>query len=403
MKFRKWRWPIFFSMAVVALTGYWLTQFWLGPQMAALVVTKEEMVQTITTVGKVELPAPVNITSKIGGKIVALKVSNKQSVKTGDTLLRLESRNDRIALDKAKAASAQAEARFRKISEQTQAGSKQSLHQAKVTLNNAKKKYDRTNELSAKGFISREQANEAVRNLAIAHSQLATAQFQAKANRAKGSEYAIAELALNKARAKERSVRESAANRVLKAEHDGILLMQDVKLGTNVIPGKTLMQIVPQGKAKLTALLEQGNINDLKAGQQAYVLINEHPEQRFIAEIRQIELQDGQPSSRHQIILETTQAPNSLTQTTPVTIEIEVTHHHGVLSLSTNAIHNLAGKEPWVMLVENGRAKRRAIKLGISGKTTVEVIEGLKEGDLVLPASETAIEEGKRMRLAKAG
>jgi HlyD family secretion protein len=55
------------------------------------------------------------------------------------------------------------------------------------------------------------------------------------------------------------------------------------------------------------------------------------------------------------------------------------------------------------MVVENGRAQRRTVKLGVRGKDKVEILEGLREGDFVLPATAAEVEEGKRLRLARAG
>ena len=403
LKFKIFYWPVFFSIAGLALSGYWLIQLWLGPHVSGYVVAKEVLTQTVSATGKVELPAYIEISSKTGGKVVTLNVAEGQVIKEGDVLFTFEGKDDRVAIANVKAALAHAEARFRKINELTQSGSKQSLQRAKNSLENAQNQYARITVLSAKGFVSQDQSRDALHNLAIAQSQLATAQFQSKASRAKGSEYAIAELALNKARANEKSLREKSSNRMVKAEIDGILISHKLLPGKMILPGKTLMQISPLDKIQLIVQLKEKDFNGIKLGQPAKAKIEGHTDQHFNIEITNIASPVEISKGVFEVKLDFKHAPDYLQQNMLVSVEFEVMHHDNALSLSTDAVHNVADAQPWVMLVENGRAYRRVVRLGIRGNSKVEILEGLREGDLVLPAADSSIKEGKRIRLASAG
>ena len=46
-----------------------------------------------------------------------------------------------------------------------------------------------------------------------------------------------------------------------------------------------------------------------------------------------------------------------------------------------------AGRNPWVLMAEGGHARRRPVKVGLLNTGYAEILEGLKEGDLLLPAS----------------
>lgn len=403
MKFKRWRWPAFISSLVVALSAYWLTQIWLGPEVAGYAVVRQELIQTVDASGKVELPPAVEISSSVHGKVADIKVAPGEPVSAGQILLTVENRVERGAIEKARAARVQAEARFKQISEQTQAGSEHSIRRAKANLEDRKKQYARTRELAAKGFAGQDHASDALRNLTIAQSQLATALFQAKVNRAKGSEYALAEAALNKARDIERAAQDRSGNKAIKAEFAGVLTSSRVARGEMVMPGKTLMVLSPAGKPRVRVQLAAKSSSGLTLGQAASVTVEGHPEQRFSAALAYINPEADATRGTIELKFDAINPPDYLSHDMVVSLAIEVARRADALSVPATAIRNAEGEEPWVMAVENGRAQRRTVKLGVRGKDKVEVLEGLREGDLVLPASGAAVEEGRRLRLARAG
>ena len=390
-----------FIFVVLALSAYWLTQLWLGPQVVGIAVAKEELIQTVVVNGKLVLSDPVEFVSKDSGKISSVKVKQGQSVHAGQTLMTLENKTDQSLIHKAKAATAQAEAKFRKISELTQAGSEQSLRRAKDAVDNAKKLYARNRELSGKGFVSQEQSSDAVRNLAIAQSQLATAQFQAKAIRAKGSDYALAEIALSKARAYERGLHEKSGTRSIVAETDGVLLASYVAAGQKISPGKKLMLFSPVDRAQVVMQLDDKILQDLKPGQQAWLQAEGSDNQRFNAEINTITPTKDKAGNTQELTFATQPAPDFLRQDKQILLEIVVNQRADALSVSTSAIRNADSNEPWVMVSDNGRAQHRPVKLGMRAKARVEVLEGLHENELVFPALGFDVPEGKRIRLAR--
>ncbi len=55
------------------------------------------------------------------------------------------------------------------------------------------------------------------------------------------------------------------------------------------------------------------------------------------------------------------------------------------------------GGAPWVLRVEQGRAVRRPVELGLRGTGWVEIRSGLAPGDLVVPAA-APVRPGQRLR-----
>lgn len=398
MILKKWRWPAFFGIVVLALGGYWLTQVWLGPKINGYTVAKGELIQTIVASGKVQSPARVEIASEITGTVVSIPVVEGQAVRKGQTLVVLESNDERAAVEQAKAVVDQAAARLRQIRELNQPVSEQTLAQAQTTFDLAQKQYARSKELAAKGFVSQSQLDDSLRNLDIAQNQLAAAKYQANSLKEQGSDYAIAESALKQAQANEQVARAKLHNTVIKATSAGILISRSVEQGNVVMAGKILMLLSPGGTTQLVVNIDEKNMRYLKLGQRALVAADAYPAQRFDAQLSYINPAVDATRGSVEVKLDVAAPPDFLRQDMTVSVDIEVARRADALTLALAAIRDGAGTEPWVMVIEDGHARRRTVKLGVRGDSRVEILEGLREGDQVLPATGVVIKEGKRVR-----
>jgi HlyD family secretion protein len=396
---KKWRWPAFFSILVLALGGYWLTQVWLGPKIYGFTVAKGELIQTIVASGKVQSPARVEIASEITGTVVSIPVVEGQTVRKGQTLVVLESNDEHAAVEQAKAVVDQGAARLRQIRDLNQPVSEQMLAQAQTTFNLAQKQYARSKELAEKGFVSQSQLDDSLRNLDIEQNQLTVAKYQANTFKEQGSDYALAVSALKQAQANEQVARAKLHNTVITATSAGILISRSVEQGNVVMAGKILMLLSPGGKTQLVVNIDEKNMRYLNLGQRALVAADAYPAQRFDAVLSYINPAVDATRGSVEVKLDVAAPPDFLRQDMTVSVDIEVARRADALTLALAAIRDGAGTEPWVMVIDNGHAQRRPVKLGVRGDSRVEILEGLREGDQVLPATGVAINEGKRVRV----
>jgi HlyD family secretion protein len=70
-----------------------------------------------------------------------------------------------------------------------------------------------------------------------------------------------------------------------------------------------------------------------------------------------------------------------------VSVDIEVARRPAAVLVPTDAVHEADSAAPWVLKVEDGRARRRPLKLGLRSRGWCEVLSGLAAGDAVLPAT----------------
>jgi HlyD family secretion protein len=339
-KLRKFGWLRYLISLILFLSVYRLTQQWPVAKVPGVPVKKELATKNLLVNGTVQGPKIVNIVCKMGGKVIAMPVTVRQQVHAGQVLIILENKESMAAVLQAKSAVTQAVARLGQINHLSQAGSEQSLLKAQTTLDNARKQYTRVRELSDKGYVSQDQLNDALHNLAIAQSQLASSQFLAKANRGKGSNYAVAELALNKARAQERIAHEKLENLSIKADVDGLVSSKMVEVGNTVTLGTTLIVVSPTGNTQLAVQIDQGSIPLLKLGQKAMIVADGYLDQRFEAVLSYISPDIAAINGSVEIKFDVLSPPDYLRQDMAVSIDIDVAHRADITAFSTGIIHD---------------------------------------------------------------
>jgi HlyD family secretion protein len=71
------------------------------------------------------------------------------------------------------------------------------------------------------------------------------------------------------------------------------------------------------------------------------------------------------------------------------------------LLLSSAALHDADSAAPWVLRVEDGRAVKVPVKVGLRSGGLAEMLQGVQAGDLVLPGA-AAVQPGQRVRATAA-
>jgi HlyD family secretion protein len=151
----------------------------------------------------------------------------------------------------------------------------------------------------------------------------------------------------------------------------------------------------------LIVQIDEKNMRYLKLGQRALVVADAYPGQRFDAVLAYINPAVDATRGSVEIKLDVVTPPDFLRQDMTVSVDIEVARRADVLTLSISAIRDGTSAEPWVMVLNNKRLQRRTVKLGVRGDNRVEILEGLREGDEVLPATGLVpYKEGKRLRIS---
>jgi HlyD family secretion protein len=388
------QWGALATVVVAAVSGL---VWWILPARVSLVtVEQRDFAQTVVASGHVEAPHRVSIGVQIVGTVEEVPVAEGQTVAAGTLLVLLDARELRAAAEQATRAVEQAELKLRSIDQVQRPVAEQALRQARVTLDNARASQGRTADLFRQGFVGQAALDDAQKALDLADAQVAVAMRQLDALRVDGSDRRIAEAALAEARASAEAAQARLRNTRIAAPVAGVLIARDVEPGDVVQPGKALMTLSPLGETQLVVDIDERNVGRIALGQHALASADAFPDRRFGAEVVYVNPGIDAQRGSVEVKLRVPDPPLELKQDMTVSVDIAVAERAHAVLVQVDALHD-ADAAPWVLRVEDGRARRRAVRVGLRGNGWVEVLEGLARGDRLVPASATGVRDGDRV------
>ena len=393
----KSRWKLVVVLLAAVLLATLAVRWWRGTAVAVETVIRRDFVQSVVASGRVETAHRVEVGSQITGTVVRVPVNEGQSVKVGDILVELEAAELDAAERQADMAVAQAQGRQRQMREVQVPVAEQALREAEANLANARSLLRRNQELAQRGFISSAALEEFDRAVAVADAQVKSTQRQLVTAGPAGSDYALAGTAVAEARASADLAGARADYAVIRAPVGGTLIGRNIEVGDVVQAGKVLMTLSPVGRTQLVVEIDEKNLRLLTIGQHALVSPDAYPQMRFAADLAYINPGINALTGAVQVKLDVPAPPAELRQDMTVSVDIAVARRPNALLIPASAVHDAEGGAAWVLLLEDGRSVRRPVRLGLRSGGYAEVLEGLSEGDAVIPAS-LAIAAGARVR-----
>jgi HlyD family secretion protein len=395
---RSWLMIALGALLVVAVALYLLRNVLLGTPTPVFAATSGQLVQSVVASGRVVSPQRVSVALQGSGRVLRVAVAEGQTVEQGQLLIELDNSDARASLAQARAAVGQAQARVRQLRELSQPVAAQALTQAQATALLARKALARNRDLVAQGFISQAALDDAQRAVAVADSQVASAQAQATSNTQTGSDAALAQAALAQAVAGQQLASVKLAQGQVLAPSSGVLISRDVEVGDIVQPGKALMVLAASGQTQVLVQIDEKNLSKIALGQPAFGSADAFAKQRFDAVVAYINPGVDATRGSVEIKLAVAKPPAYLRQDMTVSIDIETARRTATVVIPTSALEDAATDKPWVLVVRGKHAVKQFVTLGLLGDTRVEVLQGVAQGEGVVPKSKVGVKAGQRVR-----
>lgn len=369
-----------------------------GPQVDALVLQSAPLVRTLQFSARVATLSRVDVGSTVTGRVAQVRVAEGAQVRQGDVLVQLESEELRAALAQAVASERQAQARLTGLRSSGRSAAQAARAQADATLQAASASLARVRQLVADGFYSPAQLDEARRAVDVARAQQLSAQAQILANADAGTDVVQAQAQLALAQAATVAAQARLAQTDLMAPADARVLVRAVEPGQIVQPGKALLSLALAGPTQLVAQVDERFLDQLQPGQKAAVVADAFAGQRFAARVLSIAPSvDAQRGAIEVKFALEQQAPAFLREDMTLSVEVETARRERALVLPQAALRGaVAGDAGTVLVLQDGRAQARSVRLGLRTLDAVEVLDGLTEGDTVLRGG--ALQAGDRVR-----
>jgi HlyD family secretion protein len=381
---KRWRWPL---VGVAVLVLVWLVLGLAKPRGVTVQVAevkRGDLVVPVQCDGTLEPPPGGELRSPEAATVKDILVHEGDRVNPGRILLTLSTPElSQKALD------ARAEA-LRLRAE---------LESARVELANALREekhhrevYEGDQRLLANGAITRAAAEADERALQQAEGTLAAARARLSGLEGKDSRLALAERAAD-------DLEKRAGALTVRAASSGVVYGLPRRPGEAVAAGQVIASVVDPERRRVRARVDQPDLPRIAPGQKMYLAFDGLPRERWEGKVSEVApgLRDVGGREVGEVLGEVSDPKGKLPTNAAVDVQIVTGEKSGTLVVPRAAVIR-DGDRRFVYLLEDGRARRRDVEVGLLGLSEVEVTTGLKEKDRVILPGAATLSDGLRVQ-----
>ena len=375
-----------------------------GTEIEIANVAASTIVETVSATGKIQPEIEVKISSEVSGEIIALNVKEGQVVKKGDLLVKINPDLYTSSYN-------------RTISNLS--GTKAGLNQSEASYKEAKANYDRNKSLYDKGIISRADWDKAVASFEVAKANKQNAYYNVQSASATVLE-----------------AKDNLGRTTIYAPADGTISVLNVELGERVLgtqqmAGTEILRVANLNNMEVEVDVNENDIVKIKVGDKANVEVDAYLKKQFKGIVTSIsnsasstltadqvtnfkvkvrilkesyqDLLEGKPSTYSPFRPGMTATVDIITNTKSNILTVPISSV--VVKSDTAAVKEIKVEDPneekskpksdkkfeCVFVKVGNKAKIRIIKTGIQDDTNIEVLSGLKKGDVVITGPYTTV------------
>lgn len=387
-----WRWiagvalVVTLALAVIAFRGP------SGASVTTARAVRKDLVVPILSDGTLEPPAGGELRASEAAAVAAIPAREGERVAKGAPLVVLQSPELTQAALQARSTAAQlSEERIRAAGD---------LEQQKRETARAKETFEADARLLKESAIPRAtyETDELAYRQAAERLRVAQARFDSLAG--SGAGRSRLELAEEVARELERRV----AALTVKAPIEGIAYGLPRKTGETVAAGQVVASVTDPAHLRVRARVDQPDLPRVAVGQRLIVTFDGLPDRRWEGKVLAVSAGVREASGREvgEVLGEISDKPLSLPPNASVNVQIVVGEKHGVLTIPRAALFR-DGNRRFIYRLEEGRARRRDVSVGLIGLNDVEITNGLQENDSVILPGTVPLSDGLRVTTARSG
>ena len=321
-----------------------------------------DILDTIDVVGSLSPKFSADVKSEISGTVTEVYVTQWVPVRKGAPLARLDTSETEAVIDALKAVVAQAE----------------------VAETRARREQERARQLNEYGLITQQAFDEAA-------SALEAAQAGTRA-----------------ARAQVRTAEARLAKASIHAPIDGIVAERNVNVGDrveNMGGNASMFRIVDNRLLDLTVTVPSGQMPKLHVGQQLDFTTDAAPGRDFTGVVMFINPAVDAASRSAKVVAEVANPDRALRGGLFVRGHIIAARTRDAIVVRRDALldWNVAQRTASVFVVANGKADKRAVRVGATAGDQVEITEGLAVGEPVVTRGAFTLRPGDQVTLATNG
>ncbi len=377
------------------------------PKVSAVTPTRENLVSSISSNGKVEPIAPYVVGAQLDTFVEQVHAKEGQPVKKGQLLLELDVKDAtaQLAEARAKLLKAQDDLRAAKAGGRTDEA-------ARVAGDLAKWQAERDRLQKNHEALLRLLAQQAATQQELTTNDLELMKAQAEVTKLTAAKQEFdrgvkldagrAALQVQQAQSEAAALEEKVRQGRITAPADGTLYSLPVKTGDYVHVGSPLAEMADLHKVRVRVFIDEPELGALEANQPVKITWDALPSKTWVGKTEIIPKQVVPHGTRSvgELLCAVNNDKLELLPNINVNVRINSRERIGVLSVPRGAVAAEGGRRYVFVVKQNqlgvGKStlEKREIHVGIADATSYEVVSGLKEDDLVALPGEVDLRDG---------
>jgi len=381
-----WRGIIIAILAVIGLAAFISSRKGQVPVRVDH-VTKQDLVTTISTNGKVEPIENFEAHAPAATTVRKIYVREGQHVRQGELLMQLDDADSRAqaarALAQVKASEADQHAIQSGGTQEEVLNTRSELVKAQAERDAAQKNYDALQKLAQTGAAAPSEVREAANRLTAAQAQLKVLQ-EKQQDRYSRPEVNRVQAQAEQARASFIAAQDLLKHSQIRAPFEGTVYSVPIKQGEYVQQGELLVQLANLRRVQVRAFVDEPELGKLAVSQPVTVTWDALPGKTWHGEITQMPYTITTYGTRNvgQVLTGVDNEDSRLLPNINVTVNVSIANKKEVVTVAREALHEDENGR-YVYVIRNGRLERQPVEAGIANNTRVEIMNGVQPGELI--------------------
>jgi len=363
-------------------------------------VERGDIVQHLELSGEVVAGDAVVIAATKEGPIAYCPWREGDTVTAGEKLVEIDREVHRAEVQAAEAALAVARAKLADLKAGARPEAEANVRRWQATLNEARRSHQRQEQLIAEDFTSQQSVDQARERMDVAEAELAAARESLGMLKAgpTQTEIAVPESAAEEAAARLALAKAHLSECVITAPFDGVITAVHVRPGDLATPRSPLLEMYAPDSLVIRFSVPEAHSSAMRAGLRLRVTLDAMAGRKLAAEVVRVYPQlDASMRTR------TVEA--KLTESAEIfpymfaRLSLELKRAGDAVLAPAEAVLTAPSGERYVFVVDQGKAHRRVIEVGIEHDQTVQILSGLTAGQRVVVAGQAALRDGQAVRL----
>jgi len=371
------------------------------PEVDFVKVTRETIVSSLGTNGKVEPIEWLPARAERAGTIAQVFIARGQQVRKDQPLVELDTRVVTAELGRAQAAIQEAKTQEQVLDQGGRIAERQQveadLARTRLDLEVAQKQQAALERLVEKQAATRLELDNA-RQVADQLQLRIHALDQHKAALVTGSDREIAGAKLQGAESAASVARVNLTLSVIRAPMDGTVYDFDLKSGAFLNPGDQVAKVGKLDRVRVTVYVDEPDMGKVHKGETVIITWEALPGHRWKGAVDKLPTQVVPLGTRQvgEVGCVIENPDRDLLPNANIDADIQAAVVPSALVLPKEAFRR-EGAETGVFLLQSDRVAWRKVTLGVSSYTKSQIISGLQEGDAVALPSEKAMKNGSKV------